>query len=244
LNGYLTLPLNKKPKMLPTILLVHGGPWVRDEWGYSIAGQLFANRGYAVLQINYRGSTGYGRKFWQASFKQWGRAMQNDLTDGVNWLIEKGIANPKKIAIRGSSYGGYAVLSGLTMTPDLYACGVDSYGISNIFTFIKSIPPYWKPYLKTVYEMIGHPVKDRKLLRDISPLFHIDKIKSPLMISQGKRDVRVNFKESEQIVSKLKEKGRPVIYEIYENEGHGYWNEKNVLKSYKVVINFLKKYLG
>ena len=157
--------------------------------------------------MNYRGSTGYGKKFYEASFKQWGKKMQDDVTDGVNWLIAQGIADPKKVAIFGGSYGGYATLAGITFTPDLYCCAVDYVGVSNLFTFMKTIPPYWKLELKSMYEMVGDPEKDQELLRSASPVFHADKIKVPLLIAQGAQDPRVNKAESDQMVAALKKRG-------------------------------------
>jgi dipeptidyl aminopeptidase/acylaminoacyl peptidase len=155
IHGYLTLPAGSDGNNLPVVVNPHGGPWVRDTWSFNPEVQFLANRGYAVLQVNYRGSTGYGRKFWKASFKQWGKLMQQDLTDGVNWLIGEGIADPAAVAIYGGSYGGYAALAGLSFTPDLYACGIDYVGVSNLFTFMNTIPPYWKPYLNMMYEMVA-----------------------------------------------------------------------------------------
>ena len=243
IHGYLTLPVSSTRNQLPVVINPHGGPWVRDSWGFNPEVQFLANRGYAVFQINYRGSTGYGRKFWEASFKQWGKKMQDDLTDGVNWLIEQGIADPKRIAIYGGSYGGYATLSGLTFTPDLYACGVDYVGVSNLFTFMNTIPPYWKPYLEMMYEMVGNPDTDEELLRSASPVFHVDEIKAPLLVAQGKNDPRVNYNESNQIVDALKKKGVDVQYIIKENEGHGFHNEENKFEFYYAMEQFLKKHL-
>lgn len=243
INGYLALPDDIEPANLPVVLLVHGGPWARDTWGYHPEVQFLANRGFAVFRINYRGSTGYGRKFWEISFKQWGKTMQDDLTDGVKWLIENGIADPKRIAIYGGSYGGYAVLAGLTFTPDLYACGVDYVGVSNLFTFMKSIPPYWKPYLEMMYEMVGKPENDVDLLRGASPVFHVDKIKAPLFIAQGRMDPRVNVNESDQMVEALKKRGIEVPYMVKDNEGHGFRNEENRFDFYEAMEKFLEKHL-
>lgn len=243
INGYLALPHGKKPKNLPVVVLVHGGPWVRDNWVYSPETQFLANRGYAVLKINYRGSTGYGRRFWEASFKQWGKKMQDDLTDGATWLINQGIADPKRIAIYGGSYGGYAALAGLAFSPDIYACGIDYVGVSNMFTFMKSIPPYWKPYLEMMYEMVGHPEKDVELMREASPVYHVDKIKAPLFIAQGRMDPRVNVNESDQMVKALKERGIDVPYMVKDNEGHGFRNEENRFEFYEAMEKFLEKHL-
>ena len=244
INGYLTLPKGMPARNLPVVVNPHGGPWYRDQWGYNPEVQFLANRGYAVLQMNFRGSTGYGRKFWESSFKQWGRAMQDDITDGVQWLIKQGIADPKRIGIYGGSYGGYATLAALVYTPDLYAAGVDYVGVSNLFTFLKAIPPYWKPYLEMLYEMIGHPEKDKDLLTAASPVFHSDKIKVPLLIAQGANDPRVNKGESDQMVAALKARGIEVPYIVKANEGHGFGNEENRFEFYRAMEEFLGKHLG
>jgi len=243
IHGYLTLPKGIEPKNLPVVVNPHGGPWARDRWGFNPEVQFLANRGFAVLQVNFRGSTGYGRKFWELSFKQWGKKMQDDITDGVYWLINEGIANPKRIAIYGGSYGGYATLAGITFTPDLYAAAVDYVGVSNLFTFMNTIPPYWKPMLEMLYEMVGDPKKDSTLLYEASPVFHVDKIKAPLFVAQGKNDPRVNINESDQIVNALKQKGVYVEYMVKENEGHGFRNEENRFDFYEAMEKFLKKHL-
>jgi dipeptidyl aminopeptidase/acylaminoacyl peptidase len=244
INGYLTLPKGVDPKNLPVVVNPHGGPWARDSWGFNPEVQFLANRGYAVLQLNFRGSTGYGKEFWEISFKQWGKTMQDDITDGVNWLIKEGIADSKRIGIYGGSYGGYATLAGLTFTPDLYACGVDYVGVSNLFTFMNSIPPYWKPYLEMLYEMVGHPETDKELLESASPVFHVDKIKVPLFIAQGANDPRVVKSESDQVVEALKKKGIDVPYMVKDNEGHGFRNEENRFDFYNAMEVFLGKHLG
>lgn len=249
INGYLTLPKGVNPKDLPpkerfaVVVNPHGGPWARDYWGYNPEVQFLANRGYAVLQMNFRGSTGFGRKFWESSFKQWGKTMQDDISDGVQWLIKEGIADPKHIAIYGGSYGGYATLAGLTFTPEIYACGVDYVGVSNLFTFLKTIPPYWKPFLESMYEMVGNPETDSLLLRDASPVFHVDKIKAPLFIAQGRHDPRVNVNESDQMVEALKKRGIEVPYMVKDNEGHGFHNEENKFDFYGEMEKFLAKHL-
>jgi dipeptidyl aminopeptidase/acylaminoacyl peptidase len=242
--GYLTLPLRGKLKNLPVVVNPHGGPWARDAWGYNPQVQFLANRGYAVLQMNFRGSTGYGREFWESSFKKWGLEMQDDITDGVQWLIDKGIADPSRIAIYGASYGGYAVLAGLSFTPELYACGIDYVGVSNLFTLMETIPPYWKPMQQMLYEMIGHPEHENELLKAASPVFHADKIKVPLLIAQGAKDPRVKKSESDQMVSALKERGIDVPYLVKENEGHGFQNEENRFEFYQWAETFLQKHLG
>lgn len=244
IQGYLTLPTGATTKNLPVVVLPHGGPWYRDAWGYNREVQFLANQGYAVLQMNYRGSTGYGRRFWEASFKQWGQRMQDDITDGVQWLLACGIADPKRIAIYGGSYGGYATLVGLTKTPELYACGVDYVGVSNLLTFMNSIPPYWKPYLEKLYEMVGHPQQDLEMMQAASPVFHVDKIRAPLLIAQGAQDPRVNKNESEQMVAALQRRGMEVIYLCKENEGHGFRNEENRIDFYRAMEKFLAKHLA
>ena len=244
INGYLTLPKGTNGKNLPVIVNPHGGPWHRDSWGYKSEIQFLANRGFAVFQMNFRGSTGYGREFWEKSFKQWGKLMQDDISDGVNWLIDEGIANPDRIAIYGASYGGYATLAGLTFTPDLYACGIDYVGVSSLFTFMESMPPYWELYRKMLYEMVGHPDKDKELLASASPLLHIDKIKVPLFIAQGANDPRVKKSESDQIVEALQNAGIDVPYMVKNDEGHGFYNEENQFDFYREMEIFLNKHLN
>jgi len=244
INGYLTLPKGVEAKNLPVVVNPHGGPWARDRWGFNPEVQFLANRGYALLQMNFRGSTGYGREFWEISFKQWGRTMQDDVTDGVKWLIDQGIANPQRIGIYGGSYGGYATLAGLTFTPDLYTCGVDYVGVSNLFTFMNTIPPYWEPYRQMWYEMVGDPEKDAEMMKAASPVFHVDKIKAPLFVAQGANDPRVNKDESDQMVVALKKRGIDVPYMVKDNEGHGFRNEENRFDFYREMEEFLAKHLG
>ena len=239
INGYLTLPKGVAAKNLPVVINPHGGPWARDAWRFNSEVQYLANRGYAVFQMNFRGSTGYGRKFWEASFKQWGKTMQDDVTDGVQWLVKQGIADPKKVAIYGGSYGGYTTLAGVAFTPDLYAAAVDYVGVSNLFTFMGTIPPYWKPYLEMLYEMVGHPEKDKELLTATSPALHADNIKTPLFIAQGAKDPRVNKAESDQMVEALKKRGVVVEYMVKDNEGHGFANEENRFEFYEAMEKFL-----
>lgn len=243
INGYLTLPVGREAKGLACIVNPHGGPWARDSWGYNSEVQFLANRGFCVLQMNFRGSTGYGRKFWEASFRQWGRAMQDDITDGVKWLIDQGIADPKRVGIYGASYGGYATLSGVTSTPDLYAAAVNYVGVSNMFTFMKTIPPYWEPLRAQFYEMVGNPEKEADYLRAVSPVFHVDKIKTPLFVAQGAKDPRVNKAESDQIVEALKKRGVTVQYMVKDNEGHGFRNEENQFEFYAAMEKFFIEHL-
>ena len=244
IHGYLTLPKGytmETAKNLPVVVNPHGGPWARDGWGFNPEIQFLANRGYAVFQMNFRGSTGYGKAFWEASFKKWGREMQDDITDGTLWLIEKGIADPERIAIYGGSYGGYATLMGLVKEPDLYSAGVDYVGVSNMFTFMQTIPPYWKPMLDMFHEMVGDPKEDSLMLREVSPVFQVDKITAPLFIAQGRNDPRVNVDEADQMVAAMKERGVDVEYLVKDNEGHGFHNEENRFEFYRAMETFLAK---
>jgi dipeptidyl aminopeptidase/acylaminoacyl peptidase len=243
IRGYLTVPSGVEARNLPLVVNPHGGPWHRDSWGFNPEIQFMANRGYAVLQMNFRGSTGFGRKFWEASFGQWGLAMQDDVSDGVRWAIDEGIADAARVAIYGGSYGGYAALAGLTKTPELYACGISYVGVSNLFTWIKAIPPYWKIYLDMIYEMVGDPARDEGRLRSTSPFFNADRIKAPLFVAQGANDPRVTQHESDQIVDALRERGVEVEYMVKENEGHGFHNEENRFDFYRAMERFLGEHL-
>ena len=244
LQGYLTLPRGIEPKMLPVVVLPHGGPWsIRDHWQYRPEVQFLASRGYAVLQVNFRGSGGYGKAFEQASFKQWGKAMQDDVTDGVKWLIQEGIAHPKRIAIYGASYGGYTALAGLAFTPELYAAGVSYAGISNLFTFIQSGESKLPHVQQLYYERIGHPDQEKEKLTAASPLFHINRIRAPLFIAQGTNDPRVKQVEADQIVNALRNKGIDVPYMLKANEGHGFVNKNNQLDFYRALEKFLHLHL-
>ena len=243
IHGYLTLPVEREAKDLACVVNPHGGPWARDVWGYNPEVQFLANRGYCVLQMNFRGSTGYGRQFWEASFGQWGLKMQDDITDGAQWLVEQGVADPKRLGIYGASYGGYATLAGVTYTPDLYAAAVDYVGVSNLFTFMDTIPPYWRPILPKFQDMVGHPEKDRARLTATSPSLNADRIKTPLFVVQGARDPRVNKAESDQMVEALRKRGIDVSYMVKDNEGHGFRNEENQFEFYDAMEAFLAKHL-
>lgn len=243
INGYLTLPQTKKQTDLPVIMMPHGGPWNRNSWGYNAEVQFLANRGYAVFQVNYRGSTGYGKAFKSAGFKEVGGKMQQDITDGVKWLINNKIANPQKIAIYGGGFGGFSALHGVSFNPGLYQCAVVQYGLINFFTYIKDVPPFLKPYLSMTYEMVGNPEKDADMLRAISPVFHTDKIKVPLLIFQGAKDPRANISELNQFVRDLRSRDVTVDYVLKENERTFFRNEHNRLEMYSKIENFLESNL-
>lgn len=244
LVAYLTIPAGLEAKNRPMILLVHGGPWARDSWGYDSETQWLANRGYTVLQVNYRGSDGFGKKFLNAGNGQWGvGSMQHDLTDSVAWAIKQGIADPKKVCIYGGSYGGYATLAGLSFTPNLYACGVDIVGPSNLQTLVSSIPDYWKPEQEEMLLRIGDVDKDPAFNQKISPLFHAQNIHAPLLIAQGLNNPRVKIAQSDSIVKTLTNKNIPVTYIVYTDEGHGFIRPENRLDFYGRVEEFLAKVL-
>ncbi|HEX7011713.1 MAG TPA: S9 family peptidase [Steroidobacteraceae bacterium] len=243
--AYLTLPKGVEPRNLPTLVVPHGGPWARDSWGYNPLAQFFANRGYAVLQPNFRGSTGYGKAFVDAGNGEWGDAMQDDITAGVKYLIEQGIADPGRVGIFGGSYGGYAVLAGLAFTPDVYAAGVSLVGPSNLLTLLNSIPPYWEAERTTLHERMGDPndPEDRERLMRQSPLFSADEIRAPLLVIQGANDPRVKKAESEQIVVALRERGFPVEYLLAPDEGHGFARPVNNLAAFAAAERFLAMHL-
>ncbi len=244
--AYLTLPKGVEAKNLPAVIVPHGGPWFRDSWGYNAFAQFLANRGYAVLQPNFRGSTGYGKKFIDSANKQWGDKMQDDVTWGAKYLIAQGIADPKKIGIMGGSYGGYATLAGVAFTPDVYAAGVSIVGPSNLITLLESIPPYWEPVRKVFYARMGDPNTPEgkaQLLRQ-SPLSAAAKIKTPLLVIQGANDPRVNKRESDQIVIALRDRGFPVEYMVAPDEGHGFARPVNNMAMFASAEKFLAKYLG
>jgi len=244
--AYLTLPKGKEAKNLPAIVLPHGGPWARDFWGYNGFAQYLANRGYAVLQPNFRGSTGYGKAFLNAGNGEWGQLMQDDITWGVKYLIEEGIADEGKVGIMGGSYGGYATLAGLTFTPDVYAAGVSIVGPSNLFTLLETIPPYWATIRELFHTRMGDPdtPEGQEQLRRQSPFFHADKIKAPLLVGQGANDPRVKKAESDQIVVAMRDLGLPVEYMNFPDEGHGFRNPDNNMAFFANTEKFLAKHLG
>jgi dipeptidyl aminopeptidase/acylaminoacyl peptidase len=243
-HGYLTTPVGVPARKLPTVLLVHGGPWARDSWGFNPMVQWLANRGYAVLQVNYRGSTGYGKKFHNAGDREWAGKMHNDLIDAVNWVVAKRVADKKKVAIMGGSFGGYATLVGLTFTPDVFAAGVDLVGPSSLITLFRTIPPYWASYKAMFAKRVGNPEKEEEFLKSRSPLFFVSKIKAPLLIGQGANDPRVKQSESDQIVAQLRKLKKPVDYLVYTDEGHGFARPENRLHFFAKAEEFLAKYLG
>jgi dipeptidyl aminopeptidase/acylaminoacyl peptidase len=246
-HGYLSTPRGVEPRNLPTVLVVHGGPWARDFWGYDPEAQLLANRGYAVLQLNYRGSTGFGKQFFNAAVREFGRAMHADLIDGVEWAVAQGITDPQRVGIYGGSYGGYATLVGLTFTPDVFACGVSYVGPSSLVTLIESFPAYWRPFLEsTWFRFVGDPADpaSREELRARSPLYHVDQIRAPLLIVQGQNDPRVTKLESDQLAIALRDRGVPVRYLNAPDEGHGFVSPQNRLALYRSMELFFADCLG
>ncbi len=248
LHGYITLPKAALAgEKVPVIVNPHGGPQgIRDSWGFNPEAQLFASRGYATLQVNFRISGGYGKEFLEAGFKQIGRKAMDDVEDGLKYVVDQGWVDKDKAAIYGGSHGGYAVLRGLTKTPDLYACGVDYVGVSNLFTFMDSFPEYWKPYLKIVKEIWYDEdiPEEKKIMEEVSPVYQIDKIKKPLFVVQGANDPRVNINESDQIVEALRAKGQDVPYMVKYDEGHGFGKEENSIALYKAMMGFFAKHLA
>ncbi|MEE3999242.1 S9 family peptidase [Tenacibaculum sp. FZY0031] len=245
-HGYLTLPKNAKKGKTPMIVNPHGGPYgERDSWGFNPEAQLFASRGYATLQINFRGSGGYGKSFYLAGNKQIGRNMLNDLEDGVQYAINQGMIDKNKVAIYGASYGGLATLGSLIKTPELYVCGVDYVGVSNFFTFVDSFPEYWKPLMKQFYEQWYDPEvpEEKEIMKAVSPALNIDKLNKPVFVVQGANDPRVNINESDQIVASLRKKGVDVPYMVKYNEGHGFKREENKIELYKTMLGFFAKHL-
>ncbi len=244
IHGYLTLPPGSDGKNLPMVLNVHGGPWARDTWGYRPDAQWFANRGYACMQVNYRGSTGYGKHYMNAGNKEWGGKMHDDLVDAVRWAVAQGIADPKKVAIFGGSYGGYAALVGATFTPDVFCCAVDIVGPSSLITLIQTVPLYWRPMISLFHQRVGNPETEEEFLKSRSPLFRVDQIRIPILIGQGANDPRVKQAESEQIVEAMKSKGIPYEYMLFPDEGHGFAKPENRLKFYAAAEKFLAEHLG
>jgi dipeptidyl aminopeptidase/acylaminoacyl peptidase len=243
-HGYLSFPPGQGRENLPVVLNVHGGPWARDVWGYNSEAQWLANRGYLCVQVNFRGSTGYGKDFVNAGDKEWGGRMHTDLLDAVDWVVEQGYADRSKVAIYGGSYGGYAALAGAAFTPDVFACAVDIVGPSNLKTLIESIPPYWAPMIAQFHTRVGNPETEEEWVWERSPLSKAGDIRIPLLIAQGANDPRVKQAESEQIVAALQEKGIDHEYMLFPDEGHGFAKPENRLKFYAAAERFLAKHLG
>lgn len=244
IHGYITFPPGCEKKNLPMVINVHGGPWYRDRWGYNPEAQWLANRGYICMQINFRGSTGYGKKFLNAGDREWGGKMHQDLLDGMQYAVDKGYADKDRVAIYGSSYGGYAALVGATFTPDIFKCAIDVVGPSSLITLIKTIPPYWSTFLSKYIKRIGNPDTEEEFLKSRSPLFKVDNIKIPILVAQGANDPRVKQSEAEQIVEAMKKKGIDYEYLLFEDEGHGFVKPENRIKFYATAEKFLAKHLG
>jgi len=243
-QAYLTLPKGADAHLLPIVVYPHGGPWARDTWGYQPEVQLLSSRGYGVLQVSFRGSTGFGKAFCRAGFKEWGRGMQDDLTDCVLRLIAAGIADPARIAIYGESYGGYAALAGLALTPELYACGASLGGISNLLTWMESFPPHWAPFLELMHEMVGHPARDRERLIAASPYFHADAIVAPVLLAHGANDPRVPRGESDRMAEALARRGARVEHLVFDDEGHSLSGEEGATAFYRELERFLAEHIG
>ncbi|MFE0265787.1 S9 family peptidase [Nocardiopsis alba] len=247
LHGLLTLPVGVAPEKLPLVLLVHGGPWTHDTWGYNPQAQLLANRGHAVLQVNFRGSTGYGRRHTTAAIGQFAGAMHDDLLDAVDWAVDQGYADPDRIGIMGGSYGGYAALVGVTFTPDRFAAAVDIVGIADLASFMRNLPPFSRPYLMTSwYAYVGDPdVPEQEVdMLERSPISRVDKITTPLLVAHGANDVRVMQGESDKIVASLEERGVPVEYLLAEDEGHGFANPENEIRLQEAILRHFEEHLG
>lgn len=243
IKGYLTLPKVSSTENLPAIVLPNPGAWRRYIWRFNADAQFFANRGYAVLQLNHRGAYGYGKDYWAAGFKQWGQNMQSDIEDGARWLIRQNIADSNRIAVSGYSYGGYAALMGLIKSPELYACGIDHSGIVNLFHFLNTIPPSWEPFREMLYELVGNPKTDSLMLYENSPLYNADKIKSPVLIAHGGNDTKVLQENVDSIISSFIKNGVEYKYILNEDEGHGFVNEENRIELYNEIEKFLSKHL-
>ncbi|MGO8958794.1 MAG: S9 family peptidase [Streptosporangiaceae bacterium] len=244
INGYVTFPPGRDRTDLPTVLLVHGGPWARDIWGFDPQAQWLANRGYLCIQVNFRGSSGYGKAFLTAGDREWGANMQNDLSDAAAHAITQGWTDSSRVAIMGGSYGGYAALAGAAFTPDLYRCAIDIVGPSNLITLIETIPPYWAPIVAQFHRRVGDPAKDKDFLWSRSPLSAAAQIRIPLLIAQGANDPRVKQAESEQIVAALDKAGIEHDYMLFEDEGHGFAKPENRLRFFAAADKFLSRYLG
>ena len=243
IHGYLSFPAGEERRGLPTVFNVHGGPWTRDRWGFNPTAQWIANRGYLCVQVNYRGSSGYGKDFLNAGNKEWGARMHDDLLDAIEWLVAEGFTDRSRIGIIGGSYGGYAVLAAAAFTPDVFCCAVDIVGPSNLKTLIESAPDYWAPMLEQLRRRVGDPATDAEFLWSRSPLSRAKDIRTPLLIAQGANDPRVPQAESEQIVAALKENGIEHSYMLFPDEGHGFAKPENRLRFYTAVDDFFATYM-
>ncbi len=243
INAYLTLPRGERKTNLPVIVIPHNGPSSRVVWEYNAEVQFLASRGYAVFQPNYRGSTGYGKAFWTSGFKEWGKKVQDDIKEGAEWLIKEGIADPKRIGIYGSNFGGYAALHGACFNAEIYACAASYSGMTNLYSYLKEIPPYLSPYMKMYYEMVGDPKVDGDYLRAFSPIFHPDKVNIPVFIAQGAKDSRNNVNETNIFVKELRKNNVDITYMLKEDEGNYFRNDKNRVDFYRALESFFEKYL-
>ena len=244
IHGYLTLPKGSSGKNLPTVIIPHSGLFLgRTHWGFNPEIQFLANRGYAVLVINNRGTTGYGRKFWEASFKQWGGDVHNDIVDGANWLMDQGISEKGRIAIYGKNFSGFSAVKAISDNPEIFACGINYSGPINLFTYMRELPPYWQPYLNMMYEIVGHPEKDAEMFKNISPIFKTEKINRPLMIALGEKDPHVSVTESNRFVKHLKKREIPVTYVVKKDEGRSFRKEENKIELYRTMESFLQQHL-
>jgi dipeptidyl aminopeptidase/acylaminoacyl peptidase len=243
-HGYVSYPPGVPARDLPAVVNVHGGPWARDTWGFDIAAQWLANRGYACVQVNFRGSTGYGKAFVNAGNKQWGRAMHTDLLDAIDHLAARGTIDQARVAIMGGSYGGYAALAGAAFTPDVFRCAIDICGPANLLTLLASMPPYWRPRARLLHTRVGDPATEQDMLMERSPLSAAHQIKVPVLVAQGANDVRVTSSEAEQIVAALRANGVPHEYLLFDDEGHGLARPENRQRYYAAAERFLAEHLG
>ncbi|VTR44382.1 Prolyl tripeptidyl peptidase precursor [Sphingobacterium thalpophilum] len=243
ITGYLTYPVHSNRKNLPMVVLPHDGPNGREVWGFDNEAQFLANRGYLVFQMNYRGSTGFGKKFWTAGFKEWGGKIQDDITDGVKWLIKEGIADGNRIAIVGKGFGGYSALHAACFNSDLYKCAASYSGYTNLFTYFRDIPPYFKSYVQKMYQIVGNPIREAELFKNISPVFHSDKVRIPVLLAQGGKDRFSSVTDANQFVQKLKNNHIPVQYFLKEDEDRTFKKDENVFGYYNELERFLAKYL-
>lgn len=244
IHGYLTIPNGSEGKNMPLIINPHGGPWARDTWGFNVEHQFFANRGYAVLQMNFRGSTGYGRKHLESAYKQWGKTMQDDISDAVQWAVDEGIANKERVCIYGGSYGGYATMAGMTSTPDLYKCGINYVGVTDIALLFETMPKRWNLGAEQMKQQVGDPKTESEMLAEASPLNHVENIKAPIFIVHGRKDPRVNIKHATLLRKQMDKHNKAYEWMVKNNEGHGFRKEENRIELYTAMGKFFDKYIG